>query len=319
MQQRVGCGENRQRVLVTREGLPTSPAQDLPDKVRLRETLGMIRHNRPLILLCASSLLFLTGMFSLQTVGVYYARDVLGNADLYIVLTVVQAGGMIAAAVIMPTAVEAIGKKRTYFAAGAITTAAGVAVTVAPGSVPAIGIACFGVLGYGLGTINTLIFALQADTVDYGEWKSGVRAEGSGYAVLSFTRKAGQGIGGAAAAFTIGLGGYVSGATSQTDTALLSISVAAGALPAGLILVATAVMLAYPLTEEDRQHAAHRGVEVANVGLGRDVRCRGPGGLRLAERHGVQVGGGPINRRHVRPGLERCSGGDLLRLGDGSP
>ena len=48
-------------------------------------------------------------------------------------------------------------------------------------------------LGLGLGAINTLIFALQADTVDYGEWKSGVRAEGGSYAVLSFTRKAGQG------------------------------------------------------------------------------------------------------------------------------
>ena len=83
---------------------------------------------------------------------------------------------------------------------------------MAPGSVPAIGIACFGVLGIGLGVINTLIFALQADTVDYGEWNSGIRAEGGSYAVLSFTRKTGQGIGGAVAAYTIGLGGYVSGA-----------------------------------------------------------------------------------------------------------
>ena len=41
----------------------------------------MMRHNRPLVLLCASTLLFLSGMFSLQTVAVYYARDVLGNAD----------------------------------------------------------------------------------------------------------------------------------------------------------------------------------------------------------------------------------------------
>jgi glucuronide carrier protein len=219
-------------------------------KVTLRETLEMLRHNRPLILLCASSLLFLTGMFSLQTVGVYYARDVLGNANLYIVLTVAQTVGMIVAAAIVPKAIEAVGKKRTYLVAGVIAAAAGVAVAVAPGSVPAIGIACFGILGLGLGIINTLIFALQADTVDYGEWKSAVRAEGSSYAVLSFTRKTGQGIGGAAAAFAIGLGGYVSGATSQTDAALTSIRIATGALPAVVILAATAVMLTYPLTEK---------------------------------------------------------------------
>ena len=216
----------------------------------VRETVAMMRHNRPLVVLCASSLLFLTGMFSIQTVGVYYARDVLGNADLYIVMTLVQTVGMIAAAAVVPKAVDTIGKKRAYIVAGIVAAVAGAAVAVAPGSAPAIGIAFFGLLGLGLGAINTLIFALQPDTVEYGEWKSGVRAEGGSYSLLSFTRKAGQGVGGAAAAFTIGLGGYVSGAESQSDAALTSIRVAAGALPAVVILAAAAVMLAYPLTEK---------------------------------------------------------------------
>jgi glucuronide carrier protein len=219
------------------------------DQVSLRDTVAMLRDNRPLVLLCASSLLFLTGMFSLQTVAVYYSRDVLGDADLYIVVTVVQTAGMIAASAMVPKVVEAAGKKRAYVLGGLVAVAGGIGVALAPGSVPAIGIACFGVLGIGLGAINTLIFALQADTVDYGEWKSGVRAEGSSYAVLSFTRKAGQGVGGAVAAYTIGLGGYVSGAGSQSDEALTSIRVAAGVLPAIVILAAAAIMLAYPLTE----------------------------------------------------------------------
>jgi glucuronide carrier protein len=216
----------------------------------VRETAAMMRRNRPLVLLCASSLLFLTGLFSIQTVGVYYARDVLGNADLYIVMTLVQTVGMIAAAVVVPKAVDAVGKRRAYIVAGVIGAAAGVAVALAPGSTPAIGIAAFGVLGLGLGAINTLIFALQPDTVEYGEWKSGVRAEGGSYSVLSFTRKAGQGVGGAAAAWTIGIGGYVSGAASQSDAALTSIRVAAGALPAVTVMAAAGVMLAYPLTEK---------------------------------------------------------------------
>jgi glucuronide carrier protein len=105
-------------------------------------------------------------------------------------------------------------------------------------------------LGVGFGLINTLIFALQADTVDYGEWKTGIRAEGASYSLLSFSRKTGQAIGGSAAAFTIGLGGYVSGAASQSGAAVTSIKVAAGAIPAVVILGATAVMLLYPLTEQ---------------------------------------------------------------------
>ena len=76
-----------------------------------------------------------------------------------------------------------------------------------------------------------------------------MRAEGASYAVLSFMRKAGQGIGGAVAAYTIGLGGYVAGAATQTDEGLLSIKIAAGAIPAGLFVLAGIVMAAYPLTE----------------------------------------------------------------------
>jgi glucuronide carrier protein len=257
------------------------------EKVSMRETLAMMRHNRPLVMLCGSSLLFLTGQFSLQTVAVYYARNVLGNADLYIVMTVVQTVGMIAAAALVPVAVEAIGKKRSYLIAGVIGLSGGVGVALAPASTPAIGIACFGVMGFGLGVINTLIFALQADTVDYGEWQSGVRAEGSSYAVLSFTRKAGQGIGGALAAYTIGAGGYVSGATSQTHSALTSIKVAAGAIPAVLILAATAVMVVYPLSE-----AAFRRM-VAEVAERRAAKFASQDAAALATSSSITPPGGP--------------------------
>jgi glucuronide carrier protein len=224
-------------------------------QVGLRQTAGMVRQNRPLVLLCTSTILFLTGMFSLSAVAVYYARDVLGNADYYVAMTAVQTLMMVAAAAAIPAAVKRAGKKRAYVASGVIAGVAAVGFAVAPGSVPAIGIACYGVLGVGLGAINALIFALQADTVEYGEWKHGVRAEGASYSVLSFTRKAGQGIGGAAAAYTLGIGGYVSGAANQTGGAIASIRVAAGAVPAVAIAAATVAMLAYPLTEQ-----AFRGI-----------------------------------------------------------
>jgi glucuronide carrier protein len=219
-------------------------------KASLRDTIGMLRHNRPLLLLCASSLLFLTGMFSLSTVAVYYARDVLGDADLYIVMTLVQTVAMVVAGALIPKAVAAVGKKRAYIISGVVAVLGAVAFALAPSTAPAIGIACYGILGLGLGAINALIFALQADTVDFGEWRSGIRAEGASYSVLSFVRKAGQGIGGAAAAYTIGFGGYVSGVATQSDAALTSIRVAAGIVPAIAVAAATAVMLAYPLTEQ---------------------------------------------------------------------
>jgi glucuronide carrier protein len=219
-------------------------------KISVRETAAMIRHNRPLVLLCAATLLCLTGMFSISAVAVFYARDVLGNADYYIAMTAVQTLTMVAAAALIPIAVSRLGKKRAYVLAGTVATVAAVGFALAPASLPALAIACYGLLGVGFGAINALIFALQADTVEYGEWKSGVRAEGASYAILSFTRKAGQGIGGAAAAYTLGIGGYVSGAPTQTDSAVRAIKLAAGILPAVAVAGAVAVMLIYPLTEK---------------------------------------------------------------------
>jgi glucuronide carrier protein len=220
-----------------------------------RETITMIRHNRPLVLLCGAALLFLAGMFSLSAVAVFYARDVLGSTDYYIAMTAAQTIAMVAAAAFVPAAVNRFGKKRAFVVAAAIAAVAAVGFALSPSSAPALGIACYGVLGIGFGAINALIFALQADTVEYGEWKSGVRAEGTNYALLSFMRKAGQGIGGAAAAYTIGIGGYVSGAANQTDGAITSIKVAAGIVPAVAVVAAMVVMLSYPLTEK-----AFRGV-----------------------------------------------------------
>ena len=69
------------------------------------------------------------------------------------------------------------------------------------------------------------------------------------YAIFSFTSKVGLGVGGAIAAYTISIGGYAAKAPTQTHAALQSIRVAAGGLPGVLVLIATVIMVAYPLTE----------------------------------------------------------------------
>ncbi len=100
----------------------------------------------------------------------------------------------------------------------------------------------------GVLAVNIVVWALEADTVEYGEWKTGVRTEGITYALFSFTRKTGQAVGGALAAYALALGGYKSGA-AQTAEAVFGIQLAAGAIPAVLTIVAVA---------RDVQVQAHR-------------------------------------------------------------
>jgi glucuronide carrier protein len=101
--------------------------------VSLKQSLAAVRHNRPLILLCLSALFMLTGMLTLQTLQVYYARDVLGSADYYqIVLTVLSIGAMFLVSPAIPKIVETFGKKRAYVAAGAATAMGAVGIALTP-------------------------------------------------------------------------------------------------------------------------------------------------------------------------------------------
>lgn len=222
--------------------------------VSLKETLTQIRRNRPLLMLCLSALAILTGLFVVQTLQVYYARDVLGSANYVIVLTVVSTGGMLVAAPLIPRIVRVLGKRKGYLIAGAVAVIGGAGIALSPPSVPAFAVVSFAVYGVGIAVVQALMWAMQADTVEYGEWRTGSRTEGSNYAALSFTRKAGQGIGGAVAAWGIGIGGYIAGGTTQTPAALDTIRILTGVGPAVFVGIGVVLMLAYPLTEDRFSH-----------------------------------------------------------------
>ncbi|MET0415470.1 MAG: glucuronide transporter [Actinoplanes sp.] len=218
--------------------------------VSARQSLATLRGNRPLIMLCLASLAFLTALFSLQTVQVYYARDVLGNAKLLTALTVLSVGAIFLVAPMMPRLVRAIGKKRAFLSFGVVGLVAGIGISLSPPSAPWVSMTFFGIMGISTAGINTLMWALEADTVEYGEWKTGVRTEGITYALFSFTRKLGQAIGGAVAAYAIAFGGYAGGAAIQSQAALDAIRYASGFIPVVFILIGMLIFFRYPLTEQ---------------------------------------------------------------------
>jgi glucuronide carrier protein len=99
------------------------------------------------------------------------------------------------------------------------------------------------------------MFGLEADTVEYGEWTTGKRSEGSTYAIFSFTRKITQSIGGAVGAWALAVGGYLTATKDvpnpiQPDSAIWSIRFTIGLLPAIVAAVAMLIFWKYPLTDD---------------------------------------------------------------------
>ena len=94
-----------------------------------------------------------------------------------------------------------------------------------------------GVAGIGLGFIMSLMYGVQADNVDYVEWKKGFRAEGQLASVNSFVVKASSGIGAAIPGYILAATGYVANQT-QTAQASQGIIFATILLPGILMIMA---------------------------------------------------------------------------------
>jgi len=225
--------------------------RDVPH-VTMKQSIAILRGNRPLVMLCVSSFVFLTGMLALSTVQLYYLRDVLHALPLYAALSIVQLVVTFGLAGFVPKIVRTVGKRAAYMAGGAVMALGGIIVFVAPPTMVWLGFSGLVICQFGIVLVNMLVWALEADTVEYGEWKTGVRAEGIIYALFSFTRKTGQAVGGALAAYALAWGGYVSGAAAQSASAEWGIRAGAGLIPVVASILAIVVMVFYPLT--DKRH-----------------------------------------------------------------
>lgn len=227
-------------------------------KVSMKQSIDTLKGNKPLLLLCISSFLFLTGQLALGTVQIYYFRDVLHSLGLYAVMSIINIFLTFGMAAILPRLVRVAGKKNIYMGGALLMAVGGLTVFLAPSSMVWLAFTGVIITQVGLLLVSMLVWALEADTVEYGEWKTSIRTEGITYALFSFTRKTGQAVGGALAAFALAWGGYTAGAAQQSEQALLGIRAGAGLLPMVFAILALLVMIVYPLTDaKHKEIVAH--------------------------------------------------------------
>ncbi len=87
------------------------------------------------------------------------------------------------------------------------------------------------------------LFALVADGVTYGEWKTGVRQDGLFNSVVSFGMKVGTGLGTAALGWGLEFFKYDSLLATQTSTTVKGIIFIAYGLPAICLVLAIVVLM----------------------------------------------------------------------------
>jgi glucuronide carrier protein len=224
-------------------------------RITVKETIGTLRSNKPLAYLCASSFFYLIGLFAVGGSTAYYAQYVLGNIGLVGVITLVNTGIALVVTPFIPKLIDMVGKKNVFQFCGVFTIVGGIGLFFAPANMFWLVLLTLAIKGVGASLINTVMFGLEADTVEYGEWMTGRRSEGATYALFSFTRKVTQSIGGAVGAWALAIGGYLAASAAnpnpvQPESAIIAIKAIIGLLPALAALIAMLIFIKYPLNDE---------------------------------------------------------------------
>lgn len=224
-------------------------------KLTVRQSIDVVRTNRPLAILCLTAVILLAGMYGSQAVAAFFTSFVLGDATLFIYLTLAGVVANLLAAPFAPVIIRTMGKRNGYTAGCIAFIVGGIVIFVGASSFPLVLVGYF-LFSLGVGTCNTLMWALEGDTVEYGEWKNDERAEGATYSVFSFARKMSQALGRYFALMIIGWFGFMQGAdpaavaANSSDTVRLGLTAVFAGLPVVMGILAMIVIRFYPITEK---------------------------------------------------------------------
>lgn len=167
------------------------------------KAMGGFLKNRPAMGATLAAMGMFLGMQGATTAVQVLFQSYFHNAK---ISGVVSVFAMIPMLVFTPLARRMVNKygKKELSVVGAICSVAAMALLFVLPMTPdwkgiAIYMVCQLINSLGLGIYSTVSWAMMSDAIDYNEWKTGRREEGTVYALHSFFRKLAQGIGPAAA------------------------------------------------------------------------------------------------------------------------
>ncbi|AAK81352.1 GPH family glycoside/pentoside/hexuronide:cation symporter [Clostridium acetobutylicum] len=196
----------------------------------------MTLKNLPWLLITLVNVFTYIGLNIKNSSMVYYLSYNISRQDLIQIFMFVSTIGVLPAIALTPILVTKIGKRNTLIV-GTLFVLISCFLFAISSNVILLLIAD-GISALGSGFSNAVTFSMLPDIVDYGEWKTGVRAQGLLSSSSSFGSKFGMGVGSGLAALILSLGHYVPHA-SQAYSAKFAISfnfIWASAITSGIIL-----------------------------------------------------------------------------------
>lgn len=204
------------------------------EKVGLKESVDTLVHNKFFYFMLAFFVLDFINLGLTGGGGMYLARWVLKDDNLFGDLTFSVTIGQIVGALALPYIMNFIGGKWNAIIIGYALFIVGYGVAglatdtnMVAGSAEYYTMLLGNVIqSVGRGFHFVAMFAMVADVVEYGEWKTGRRLEGATYSVTSFGFKIGIGVGGALVGLFLSMVNYDANLVDQPESTLQAILVA---------------------------------------------------------------------------------------------
>jgi GPH family glycoside/pentoside/hexuronide:cation symporter len=176
---------------------------------------------------------------------IYFMQYNVGKPELTSAMLTIPNLFMIISLVLSPLISKKVGKRNASLLGFGISIMGCLLVVVAGANVPLLFIGSI-VLTLGFGLPFGVIAAMFADTVDYIEWKSGVRSTGLVYSATTISIKMGQGLGGALGAAVLALGQYVPNVV-QSASSLAAIKFSFSWIALIGVIIGGVVLFFYPV------------------------------------------------------------------------
>lgn len=223
--------------------------QDNEQSASLKETISSLAHNTPWKVFAVNILFMWTGYFIQSSALVYYYKYYINSTSMASVIATIMTMVPMVANLTVPFLAKRLGKRNLYSVSAGVQLLGLIVIWLAGFNSTVILVGAF-ISACGYGVKESIYFSMQADPVDYGEWKTGIQVAGTLSSVNGFLGKVAQAIAGGVSGLLLAWGSYNGSAIIQTSKALLAIKAMYIYIPMILLVASIITMSFYKLDKQ---------------------------------------------------------------------
>lgn len=220
------------------------------EKPKVRDSLKSVVANKPLLLISTSLFFAFSALFGRIGMVIYYYLYNMQRPDLIAIFMTSISISCVFGAFIVNFIAKKIEKRTVLIIGNSISAIALVLMYIFPATNVPLQLVLTFVANVPIGFLTPIVFSTVADCVDYGNLKTGTRADGAIYSFVSLVMKISTAVIGSVCMVALSFIGYVANQAQSVET-INGLNFMVNIAPAILFILATIPMYFYTLSKKE--------------------------------------------------------------------